>query len=138
MKSTIKLSFLCLLVPATLACASDPAEVATEWKRLATDTIERTPTDPATRPALLSKVAAAVERARRVAQRRSGPESGADRIAAAIAVAAFVALEHIAPDQREELESRLAVTFSRIPENDAKAEGAAIGRRATLEILAER
>lgn len=73
-----------------------------------------------------------------VAQRGGGPESSADRIAAAIAVAAFVALEHIAPDQREELESRLAVTFSRIPENDGKAEGAAIGRRATLEILAER
>ena len=136
MKSTIKLSFLCLLVPATLAYASDPGEVATEWKRLATDTIERTSTDPAIRPALLSKVAAAVERARRVAQGGSGQQS--DRIAAAIAVASFVALENIAPDQREELESRLALTFSRIPENDAKAQGAAIGRRATLEVLAER
>lgn len=36
---------------------------------------------------------------------------------------------------REELERRLAITFSRIPETDAKAEGAALGRVIAVELL---
>ena len=57
---------------------------------------------------------------------------------AAVAIAAFVVLEQLYPDQREELESRLAISFSHVPEIDAKAEGAALGRKVASEMLTAR
>lgn len=77
------------------------------------------------------------------AQARNGNFGGkevsgaaAQRRDAAVAVAAVAVLQHLYRDQRESLETRLAVSFSRSPETAAKVEGAAIGRRVANEFKA--
>jgi len=77
------------------------------------------------------------------AQARNGNFGGkevsgaaAQRRDAAVAVAAVAVLQHLYRDQRESLETRLAVSFSRSPETAAKVEGAAIGRRVADEFKA--
>ncbi len=66
------------------------------------------------------------------------PAAQRERRDAAVAVAAFAVLDSLYPEQRETLETRLALAFSYIPETAAKAEGAALGRRIADEVLAPR
>jgi hypothetical protein len=56
----------------------------------------------------------------------------------ASAVAAYVMLEHLYPDQQPEFEMRLAVALSDIPESQAKADALERGRRAATQILLDR
>lgn len=130
---------LVLLVTFTLGCGVARADVADEWRHLAAKEIHEAYPAPAQRDAMLRKVDRAIDRARAATNgmaNGSGMPAGVnERKAAATAVAAFATLESLVPGSREELESRLAVTFSRIPETDAKAEGARLGRRIAAELL---
>ena len=67
-----------------------------------------------------------------------GDAAQAERRDAAVAVATFAVLEALQPEQREYLESRLAIEFSHIPETAAKAEGAALGRQIAARVLSAR
>jgi hypothetical protein len=68
--------------------------------------------------------------------RHGDPVAQRERGDAAVAVAAFAVLESLHPERREDLEARLALAFSYIPETPAKAEGAVLGRRAAGEAVA--
>jgi len=57
---------------------------------------------------------------------------------AAQAVAAYVVLESLYPEQQPEFENRLAVVLADIPESQAKADALARGRRVASETLAAR
>lgn len=127
------------LLASLLIAASVRAEVAEEWTRISQAIVNHSKAEPAARQGMLDLAADAIARARGVGNGNGGNGShagaGTERRDAAIAVAAYVVLESLVPEQREELESRLAVTFSRIPETDAKAEGAAHGRRIAAQVL---
>ena len=128
---------LALLV-AILACGTAEADVSSEWKGLAGLEIQRTATGAA-REGHMRIVDAAIARARAAANGSSATGShgtASDREDAAIAVAVFAVMEYLLPESREELGARLAITFSRIPETDAKALGAAYGRAVAAEVLA--
>jgi hypothetical protein len=56
--------------------------------------------------------------------------------AAAAAVAAYVVLERLYPEQQPEFEMRLAIALADVPESQAKADALARGRRVASEILA--
>lgn len=113
------------------------ADATTEWVSIASNS-----TLQAAAPALRMVREAASTAAAAAKSRHDGATESADAAAerhdAAVAVAAFVVLEHLYPEQREDLEWRLAVSFSRIPESAAKADGAAIGRKVALDTLAAR
>lgn len=113
------------------------ADVTTEWVSIAASS-----TQQAAAPALrmvreAASAASATARSRRDGTAESA-EAAAGRHDAAVAVAAFVVLCHLYPEQREALEWQLAVSFSRIAESGAKADGAAIGRKVAEEMLTGR
>lgn len=112
------------------------ADVTTEWVSIASNSTLQAaaPTLRMVREAASTAAAAAKRRPDSVTE----SADAAERHDAAVAVAAFVVLERLFPEQREGLEWQLAVSFSRIPESAAKAEGAAIGRKVALEMLAAR
>ena len=56
-------------------------------------------------------------------------------IAAASAVAAYVVLERLYPDQQADFEVMLAVAVADIPESQAKADAMARGREAATRVL---
>lgn len=61
---------------------------------------------------------------------------GADLLGrAAAAVAAYVVLEHLFPEQQADLEVKLAVVLADVPESQAKADALARGRRVATELL---
>jgi hypothetical protein len=64
-----------------------------------------------------------------------GSAANSQRHDAAIAVAAYAVLESLYPAQGETLASQLAISLSYIPETNAKAEGAALGRRVGTGIV---
>lgn len=119
------------------------ADVTTEWVAIAlSSTHDARQSAQAAAPGLRAVQEAASAAASAAKDRHSGrneaPRAAAERHDAAVAVAAFAILEHLYPEQRDGLEWHLAVTFSRIPETAAKAEGAAIGRKVANEIWAAR
>lgn len=131
---------LALLVTLTLACGLARADVTAEWRKLAASEIDRASMPATQRAATLQRVEEALARVHGAANSNGnggGAEAG-HKHQAAVAVATFAVLETMLPQSREELANRLAITFSRIPENDAKAEGAALGRRIAAEILSRR
>lgn len=113
------------------------ADVTTEWVAIAANS-----TQQAAAPALRMVREAASSAAAAARSRHGGATEPADAAAerhdAAVAVATFVVLEHLYPEQRESLAWQLAVSFSRIPESAAKADGAAIGRKVASEMLRAR
>lgn len=126
------------LLAAVLACDTAEADVSSDWRRLAGIEIQRTAAG-AKREGLIGKVDEAIARARAAANASSANDSrgsASDREDAAVAVAVLAVVEYLVPESREELEARLAITFSRIPETDAKALGAAFGRAVAAEVLA--
>jgi hypothetical protein len=117
------------------------ADATTEWVAIAASSAQEALQPPRTAARSLRTVQAAVDAAAAIARnRRNGrhesPSAAAERHDAAVAVAAFAVLEHLYPDQRDGLEARLAVSFSRIPESAAKADGAVIGREVANKMLA--
>lgn len=134
-----------MLIALAIGCSSfaAQADVTTEWVAIAlSSTHDARQSARAAAPGLRTvheAVSAAASAAKnRHSGRHEAPGAAAQRHDAAVAVAAFAILEHLYPEQREGLEWRLAVTFSRIPETAAKAEGAAIGRNVANEIRAAR
>ena len=128
------------LLAAVLACGTAEADVSSDWRRLAGIEIQRTAAG-AKREGLIGKVDEAIARARATANANASSAndsrgSASDREDAAVAVAVLAVVEYLVPESREELEARLAITFSRIPETDAKALGAAFGRAVAAEVLA--
>ena len=137
-----------LAVTLLLAAGHARADVAAEWNGIARQAAIIAGLDPSATRALEARVREAIAKARHVGNGgddgypvnggnghevgRSGSDS--QRSDAAMSVAAFVVLERLLPAQREDLEARLALTFSRIPETDAKAEGAAMGRKLAREL----
>lgn len=116
-------------------------DVTAEWMAIAASSAREAKQSP--EAAAISLRSAQEAAAAAAARARNGNIGGkevsgaaAQRHDAAVAVAAFAVLQHLYPDQRESLETRLAVSFSRIPESAAKAEGAAIGRRVASEFVA--
>jgi hypothetical protein len=139
----LRLALACAVL--TLSSLAARADVAEQWMSIARETIRASPRPAAVAQANLASVRDALDA---VARSGNGHTNGngnghsdglskaaSERKDAGVAVAAFAVLESLYPEQREELESRLAVTFSRIPETDAKAEGAVLGRRIAGEIL---
>ena len=64
------------------------------------------------------------------------PGGGGDALSrAAAAVAAYVVLERLYPEQQEDLEVKLAVVLADVPESQAKADALAHGRRVATELL---
>jgi hypothetical protein len=140
MKSTRKLFAFALLA---CACLGARADVMANWTSIAVDAARDARVSTATAERGLALVNEAMRAAAGVRDGNgngngNGSPAGHERSDAAAAVAAFVVLESLYPDQRDDLEARLAVTFSRIPETDAKAEGAAAGRRIASELLRAR
>ena len=129
------------LLAGLLIATTVRAEVAEEWARISQAIVNQSRAEPAARQGMLDLAAEAIGRARSDGNGNGNGGNGShakasmERRDAAIAVAAFAVLESLVPEQRAELESRLAVTFSRIPETDAKAEGAALGRRIAARVL---
>lgn len=124
-----------------LACFAAYADVSAEWRSIAAHTIRnaRASPDASERDlAIVMHAMAAAQRGANGQSNGSGRPSWAEGQDAAVAVAAFAVLEALYPDQREDLESRLAITFSHIPETAAKAEGASLGRRTAQEALRAR
>lgn len=130
-----------LLAILLIAAASARAEAGEEWTRIARDIVTQSKADATARQAMLERVSEAISQARGDGNGNghggngTNGEANSERRDAAVSVAAFVVLERLVPAQREELESRLALAFSRIPETDAKAEGAALGRRIAAQVL---
>lgn len=118
----------------TLGSLAARADVTAEWAAIAASSAQEARQSPQAAARSLRTVQEAIAKAA-AAARNGSPGSTAERHDAAVAVAAFAVLEHLYPDQRENLEARLAVSFSRIPESAAKADGAAIGRMVTNEML---
>jgi len=123
----------------TLGSMAAHADVTTEWTAIAASSTqdEQSPQTAARNLGTVQKAVAAAAAAAKN-RRNGGNESSsaaANRHDAAVAVAAFAVLERLYPDQRESLEVRLAVSFSHIPENAAKADGAAIGQEVANELL---
>lgn len=133
MNRTLQLRTLVALV-ITLGSLAARADVTTEWMAIAASSAQEARQSPQAAARSLRTVREAIAKAA-AATRNGSPTAAAERHDAAVAVAAFAVLEHLYPDQRESLEARLAVSFSRIPENAAKADGAAIGRMVTNEML---
>jgi len=142
MKQSRKLFAFALLA---CACLGARADVMAQWTSIAVDAAR----DARVSSAAAERGLALVNEAMRAAAgardgngngngNGNGSSAGHERSDAAAAVAAFAVLEALYPDQRDNLEARLAVTFSRIPETDAKAEGAAAGRRIASELLRAR
>lgn len=119
----------------TLGSLAARADVTAEWAAIAASSAQEARQSPQAAARSLRTVQEAIAKAAAAAARNGSPGSTAERHDAAVAVAAFAVLEHLYPDQRENLEARLAVSFSRIPESAAKADGAAIGRMVTNEML---
>ena len=128
-----------LLASLLVGAGSARAEVADEWTRISRVIVSQSKADASARRAMLELAADAIAQARGYGNgdNGNGAHGGAsiERRDAAVSVAAFVVLERLVPEQREELESRLALTFSRIPETDAKAEGAVLGRGIAARVL---
>jgi hypothetical protein len=122
-----------------IVAGSARAEAAEEWTRISRAVVSQSKADASARRSMLELAAEAISQARGDGNGNGGNGSHAgasiERHDAAVAVAAFGVLERLAPEQREELESRLAVHFSRIPETDAKAEGAVLGRSIAARVL---
>jgi hypothetical protein len=138
MKQSRKLFAFALLA---CACLGVRADVTAQWTSIAIDAARdaRVSNAAAERGlALVNEAMRAAAGARDGNGNGNGSSAGHERSDAAAAVAAFAVLEALYPDQRDNLEARLAVTFSRIPETDAKAEGAAAGRRIASELLRAR
>jgi hypothetical protein len=130
-----------IVLTLTLATPGAHADMTTEWVAIATNSTQRAQQAPEAAAPSLRTVQEAVAAAAAAARNRHniGNESStaaAERHDAAVAVAAFAVLEHLYPDQRDSLEARLAVSFSRIPESAAKADGAVIGREVANKMLA--
>jgi hypothetical protein len=122
------------------------ADVSEQWTSIALETLRDARAVPEAADRRLATVGQAIIRAlaaTAASANGNGNENGAGGLAAqrqrrdaAVAVAAFAVLESLYPEQREQLETRLALAFSYIPETLAKAEGAALGRRIANEVLA--
>lgn len=133
----------CLLAAIFSGCfsATAQADVGHEWLQEARTAIAMSGEPPAARAEAMRRVEEAISGVRRTRGSNGNGNGGKggtaadDREATAFAVAAFAVLEARVPDQREHLEARLAVTLSRIPETDAKAEGIAMGRAIAREVL---
>ena len=126
------------LLAAVLACGTAEADVSSEWKRLSGIEIERSAAG-AEREGHMRKVDEAIARARAAANgslANATHGTASEREDAAVAVAVFAVMEQLVPESCEELATRLAITFSRIPETDAKASGAALGRAVAAQVLA--
>jgi hypothetical protein len=133
MNRTLHLRTLVVLA-ITLGSLAARADVTAEWAAIAASSAQEARQSPQAAARSLRTVQEAIAKAA-AAARNASPGAAAERHDAAVAVAAFAVLEHLYPDQRESLEARLAISFSRIPENAAKADGAAIGRLVTNEML---
>ena len=125
MKRTPGLAAL-LLAPAFAFAA--PADVAATWTALASESLLAEGVPSAVAGRSMQCITEAMASAGRSARGGEG-DSAAQRHDAAVSTTAFAILERLVPGQREHLESRLAVTFSYLPETKAKAEGAALGRK---------
>lgn len=118
------------------------ADATARWTAIAADTARHAQADPVAAERVLAVVREAMATARSAGNGNGNgdgdPAAGTESRDAAVAVAAFAVLETLYPAQRENLEAELAITFSRIPETDAKAQGAAHGRRIAAELLRRR
>jgi len=120
------------------------ADVSGQWITIAVETLHDAREAPEAADRRLTTVGQAIARALADTLScgyREGNGNGdsvaqRERRDAAVAVAAFAVLESLYPEQREHLETRLALAFSYIPETPAKAEGAVLGRRIADEVLA--
>lgn len=139
MKRLSPLRTLVAAVSLAVASLGAIADVTVQWTSIAADTIRDAKQPSAAAERSLGTVMEAIAAAKRSGNGSSNGNGGSaadsERRDAAVAVAAFAVLESLYPDQRESLDARLAVTFSYIPETDAKAEGAAMGRRIATELL---
>jgi hypothetical protein len=81
----------------------------------------------------ISLIRQAMGAARGASSGTNGSGGNVALLAAAEAVAAYVVLERLYPDQRADLEARLAVALADIEESQAKADALARGRRAATE-----
>lgn len=139
MKADRSLTTLLAGITIALASAAVRADVTAQWTSIAAHTVRHAAEEPAKAERVLRAVREAVQAAAgRSAANGSGnggSATEAQRRDAAVAVAAFAVLEILYPAHRESLEAQLAVTFSHIPESDAKAEGAALGRRIANDVV---
>ena len=119
------------------------AEASGKWIGIAVETLHEARLVPETADRHLTLVSQAIARALAdtlsCGDRGDNPQGDLvaqrERRDAAVAVAAFAVLESLYPERREDLEARLALAFSYIPETPAKAEGAVLGRRAAREAV---
>lgn len=120
------------------------AEASGKWIGIAVETLHEARVVPETADRHLTLVSQAIARAladtlscgEHGDNRHGDPVAQRERRDAAVAVAAFAVLESLYPERREDLEARLALAFSYIPETPAKAEGAALGRRVARQTVA--